>query len=129
MTTEWLTPVLSFLGAGIGAGAVYAAARRDSGQREAQARREEWGRRFTTALGDITSPDPRTREIGRVLLVELARSELASPGERGLAEEMLETGARLDADGTELSVPHQGMLMDEVEFVEDDGADDEGGGR
>lgn len=74
----WLAPVASFLGAGL----AYVGAWLGTRQRESQGRREEWGRRFTAALQAINSDDLRSRMLGRTLLAELAKSELASAEER-----------------------------------------------
>jgi hypothetical protein len=135
---DWLTGVLAFLGAGLGALLSYLAAQRgtaqrdqaalrDRGQREEQGHLEEWGRRFTAALEDIASDSFRRRELGRVVLVELSRSHLATDEERELAKAVLEAGARLEPDGDVLLSPPRSLTMDDLEFVEDNGGDDEEG--
>lgn len=133
MTGEWWAAILAFFGAAIGSGASFYAARRDTQaqaaasaqdltQRERASAREEWGRRFTAALADITAEDSfRRRELGRIVLVELASSDLAAPEERELAESVLTADARLDADGDEVDLGARGMLVDDVIVVEDDG--------
>jgi len=133
MTGEWWTGILAFLGAAIGSGATFYAARRDTQaqseaaaqdltQRERASAREEWGRRFTAALADINAQDSfRRRELGRVVLVELATSDLASTEERDLADSVLMADARLDGEGDEIALGRPGMVVDDVDVVEDDG--------
>lgn len=116
---DWLTPLLAFVGAAAGAGASYVAAQRGTRQRERQGQREEWGRRFTTALDDVGSGEFRRRVLGRVVLVQLAESELAGVQDRRLADTVLEMGARLDADGDDVTLGMAGVRMDVLEFVED----------
>lgn len=55
-------------------------------QRELQARREEWSKRFFEALSYVADESPRKREIGLGLMEALAQSELAGPDERRLME-------------------------------------------
>ena len=135
---DWWTGVLAFLGAALGAGLSYvasrrevmqreAAARRDRGQRQEQGHLEEWGRRFTAALEDIASDTFRRRELGRVVLVELSESHLATQEERDLAKVVLDTGARLESDGDVLASPPERLMVDDLEFVEEDGPEDEEG--
>ncbi len=122
----WFAPVASFLGAGL----AYVGAWLGTRQREGQGRREEWGRRFTSALDAIKSADLRSRMIGRTLLVQLAKSELASVEERALAETLLTEEARFDPHGTDLRLVVAGPELDAVVFLEDDesneGADEQG---
>lgn len=117
--TDWLTPLLAFVGAALGAGATWWGMRRETAQQDRQGQREEWGRRFTAALADVTDADPRSREIGRVVLVELAGSALATAEERRLAEHVLDAGARLDDDGDDVTARPAGVLVDELVFVKD----------
>ncbi len=126
---DWLSPVFALIGAALGAGATYLGTRRGTRQRERAARREEWGRRFTAALDDISSETFRRRELGRAVLVELASSALADPEERDLALVVLDVGARIDARGSDVTAAlHPGLTVDDVEFVQDT-EEDEGGTR
>lgn len=131
MASELLAAVFGCIGAVVGAGGTYAATRRDTiaqvaesrsdlTQREGQGRREEWGRRFTAALEDIADEDFRRRELGRAVLVYLAKSPLAGPDDRHLADVVLDASARLENDGDVLLIP-EGLVMDSTRFVEDDG--------
>ncbi|MFC7491795.1 MULTISPECIES: hypothetical protein [unclassified Knoellia] len=133
MTGEWWGGILAFIGAAIGSGATFYAARRDTlaqsdaaardlTQRERAGAREEWGRRFTAALADINAQDSfRRRELGRVVLVELATSDLATTEERDLADSVLVADARLDLERDEVALGRPGMVVDDVDVVEDDG--------
>lgn len=133
MTGEWWPAILAFVGAAVGSGASFYAARRDTQsqaaaaaddlrQRERASAREEWGRRFTAALADLNSDDSfRRRELGRVVLVELVSSHLASSEERELAESVLTADARLDVEGDEVDLGRRGMVVDDVIVVEDNG--------
>jgi hypothetical protein len=122
MTGEWTAALLAFLGAAVGSGATFWAALRNTRSQERASAREEWGRRFTAALDDVTAEDSfRRRELGRVVLVELASSDLATPEERALADAVLLRDARLDVEGDESGLGHPGMLVDDVVVVEDDG--------
>ena len=57
------------------------AGKQATGQRELQARREEWWRRFQWATSLAISPDERQSRIGLALLVALSDSSLASRDE------------------------------------------------
>ena len=116
----WLAPAASFLGAGL----AYVGAWIGTRQREGQGRREEWGRRFTSALEAIKSDDPRARFLGRTVLAELARSELASAEERQLADHLLDEEARFDPRGSDLRLVQSGRELDEADFFEDDDGND-----
>lgn len=118
---DWLTALLAFFGAALGAGASYFGAQRGTSQREKQAQREEWGRRFTAALQDLGAEDIRRRTLGRELLVELAKSPLATAEERSTADRLLEAGARLDDQGTDVSRVAAGLTLDDLSFQEEDG--------
>lgn len=117
---NWLVVVASFLGAGIGAALSYVAARKATGQLERQGRREEWGRRFTAALGYFAEQDTRARELGRELLVLLARSQLASPEEQALADDILTAEARHGSSGRDVASLVAGRSLDQITFVEGD---------
>lgn len=122
MTGDWWAAILAFFGAAIGSGATFWAAMRSTGSQERASAREEWGRRFTAALDDITAEDSfRRRELGRTVLVELASSALATLEERELADAVLLRDARLDIEGDEGGLGAAGMLVDDVVVVEDDG--------
>lgn len=133
MTGDWWPAILAFLGAAIGSGASFYAARRDTEseseaaakdltQRERASSREEWGRRFTTALADLNSDDSfRRRHFGRIVLGAMVNSDLTSPEDRRLLEEVLLAHARFDQEGDEVGLGAEGMLMDDVRVVEDDG--------
>jgi hypothetical protein len=117
---DWATPVLAFVGAGLGSVAAYGAARKATRQLETQGRREEWGRRFTAALGYLSDADPRNRDLGRVILSSLGRSELASEEESQLAGEVLTAAIYYGAGGVNVEAVTGGGSVDEIEFVEDD---------
>ncbi|HEY8654560.1 MAG TPA: hypothetical protein VIL87_15940 [Dermatophilaceae bacterium] len=124
----WLAPIASFVGAGL----AYVGAWAGTRQRENQGRREEWGRRFSSALDAIKTDDLRSRMLGRTLLAELATSELASPEERALADTLLEEEARFDPDGTDLRLILPGPELDAMQFIEEDednGTEDDMGGQ
>ncbi|MFW5474472.1 hypothetical protein ACOCJ5_14280 [Knoellia sp. CPCC 206450] len=133
MTGEWLVAILAFVGAAIGSAASFWAARRDTeaesraaaddlSQRERASAREEWGRRFTAALADLNSDDSfRRRHFGRIVLGAMVDSDLTSAEDRRLLEEVLLAHARFDQEGDEVGLGAGGMLVDDVEVVEDDG--------
>ena len=124
--SDWVTSVLAFIGAGLGAGLSYLAIHKGTQQRESQGRREEWGRRFTAALGYLADLDPRNRALGRVIFARMARSELASTEERQLADDLLSAEAHYGAGGVDVAAVTSGESLDEIDFVADDG-DNEGG--
>lgn len=135
---QWWTGAVAFVGAGLGGWLSYLASRRDArqrdraargdrGQREEQGHLEEWGRRFTAALEGVASGSFRRRELGRVVLVQLSVSDLATPEETRLAEAVLDAGARLDEEGDDVTVRRPGLTVDEVVYVEDN--EDEEGAR
>jgi hypothetical protein len=129
MTGEWLSPLLSFAGAALGAGLSYFGIRTGTRQQETQGRREEWGRRFTAALdaaGDTSAP---RRRLGLLLLGKLARSSLASDEERQLADDLLDAAARYDPRGADLRLIRRGQGVDDLRIVQEDGASepDQGG--
>jgi hypothetical protein len=70
---EWASPILSFLGAAVGAWLVYRVGRS-----------QEWGRRFQAAVELLASSDPRARALGRARMVEVARR--GAGGENGRRE-------------------------------------------
>lgn len=133
MSGEWWPAILAFVGAAVGSGASFYAARRDTQaqadaaardltQRERASAREEWGRRFTTALADLDADDSfRRRHFGRIVLGAMVNSDLTSPEDRRLLEEVLLAHARFDQEGDEVGLGVEGMLVDGVRVVEDDG--------
>lgn len=133
MTGEWWPAILAFVGAAVGSGASFYAARRDTQaqadaaaddliQRERASAREEWGRRFTAALADLNSDDSfRRRHFGRIVLGEMVDSDLTSPEDRRLLEDILLAHARFDQEGDEAGLGAEGLLVDGVRVVEDDG--------
>jgi hypothetical protein len=58
-----------------------------------------------------------------VLLARLATSDLASPEERALADELLEQAALFPSHGEDLRLLADGTDLDEITFIED--TDDE----
>ncbi|CAN7493879.1 hypothetical protein [Knoellia sp. LjRoot47] len=133
MTGEWLAAGLAFVGAAIGSAGSFWAARRDTesearaaaddlSQRERASAREEWGRRFTAALADLNSDESfRRRHFGRIVLGAMVDSDLTSPEDRQLLEDVLLAHARFDQEGDEVGLGAEGMLVDDVRVVEDDG--------
>lgn len=118
MNPDLSVGVLSFLGAALGAGLGYWGAHVATGQRERQSRREEWGRRFTSALSDLGSAQARRRALGRALLAQLAKSDLASQEEHELADHLLLDAARLSEDGTPVDELVGDTDLDAIFFVE-----------
>jgi len=141
MTGEWLAAILAFIGAAIGSAASFWAARRDTeaesraaaddlSQRERASAREEWGRRFTAALADLNSDESfRRRHFGRIVLGAMVDSDLTSAEDRRLLEEVLLAHARFDEEGDEVGLGAEGMLVDDVRVVEDDGDEPPGRSR
>jgi hypothetical protein len=118
--------IFAFFGAGLGSAFAFWASRGATrAEREAR-RREEWGRRFTTALGALTSADSVTRFAGRALLRELLESELASEDDRKAAEAVLAAIATHNNRDQEVAVPPGDL--DDVDIVQDNGDDPELGG-
>ncbi len=77
----WLIPLLSFLGALLGAGAAAWVALR--GQH--QDARGEWRQRLDRAIDLITTGSEAGQQIGDELLADLIDSDLGSEDDRGLA--------------------------------------------
>jgi hypothetical protein len=127
-TASWLVPVLAFLGGVLGGSLSFLAARAGNNQREMQGRREEWGRRFTAALTAVGDPDPRRRQLGRALLVQLAKSALASDEERQVADRLLNEDMRYDPNRTGLPAQDDDPELDAITFIEDDEANEHGTG-
>lgn len=139
MTGEWWPAILAFVGAAVGSGASFYAARRDTvaqseaaardlTQRERASAREEWGRRFTAALADLNSDNSfRRRQFGRIVLEAMVKSDLTSTEDRTLLDDVLLAHARFDQEGDEVGLGAEGMVVDGVRVVEDDGDEAPGG--
>ena len=117
---DWVSAVTAFVGAAVGSALTYGAARRDLLQREGAGRREEWGRRFTSALDDLAGDSFRRRELGRAVLVHFAASSLATTEEQQLAKVVLARGALIDAEGEDLGVVRRSVIVDNVRYVHED---------
>lgn len=88
----WLAPVGTVVGAVLayfGARAGVLVNREATGQRERAARREEWGRRFATALEYLGDERSSMRMVGHTMLVQLLRSNLASSDDRDLGQQVI----------------------------------------
>lgn len=79
---SWLVPVLSFLGALVGAAIPAWVALR--GLR--QDARSEWRQRLDQAIELVTSDGDNERQIGDELLTDLVESDLGTDADRALAE-------------------------------------------
>lgn len=117
--SEWISPILSFAGAGLGASLSYVCARAGVRQQEAQSRREEWGRRFTAALDGAGQPEPQRRLLGLLLLDKPAHSSLVIAEGREFAEELLVDAARCDNAGADLRLVQGGPEMDALRLIEE----------
>ena len=119
----------------IGAGLAYLGARRGT-RPEADAvtesQRDEWGRRFSTAIELMTRPGARDRSMGRALFDALLDSNLATADDRRIAEHLvtasvlaqLPVSAQSDLRAATAGVaPH---VVDDIEFVEEDGTSNTG---
>ena len=118
---------LAFFGAALGSAFAFWASRGATRTEREARRREEWGRRFTTALEGITSPDPISRATGRALLEELLDSDLASADDRRAARAVLDAAATHNARGR-IVLPEDNV--DDLEVLRDNRGKDrpEGGG-
>jgi hypothetical protein len=132
-TAAWVAAGASLVGAGL----AYLGARRGT-RPEADAvtesQRDEWGRRFATAIELMTRPGARDRSMGRALFDALLDSNLATADDRRIAEHLVTASVlaqlpvsaqpvvRAPAAGS--SQPH---VVDDIEFVEEDGASDGAG--
>ena len=120
----WAAPVLSFIGAGLGASLAYIATRASTRQDETQGRREEWGRRFTAGIDALSAPDHRKRTLGRALLVQLLRSSLATDDDRAVSVGVLDADATYNpATGGDLRVIVPGSELDETRLLREDEQD------
>lgn len=114
----------------IGAGLAYLGARqgtRSAAQAVTESQRDEWGRRFSTAIELMTRPGARDRSMGRALFDALLDSNLATADDRRIAEHLvtasvlaeLPVSAQPDTRAaTPGASPH---VVDDIEFVEEDG--------
>lgn len=124
MSVQIVSGLLAFVGAGLGSALAYIGTR-GATKAERQARqREEWGRRFTSALEAINSTDHTSRATGRALLVELLNSPLATDDDRSAARAVLEAAATHSEANLRLLLP-PGSNLDDVEVVRDTGGSDE----
>lgn len=136
MAADLVTGLLAFVGAVIGSAvaswATLRAASADRRERRRasdadrrERRREEWGRRFSDAIGAVTSTDPTSRATGRALLRDLLRSELATDDDRTMAESVLDAAATGWANPRSLVTPPLGMeditVVRDTEFDEQEG--------
>ena len=126
----WLVPVSALVGSAMGASLSYLGARagarandRATEQREIAGRREEWGRRFATALSLLGEPDLRERRIGRALLAALLDSQLATDEDRLIAAEILATEALPEPTQAALRALPASPDLDDVRFVQDNNDD------
>lgn len=128
MKADIVDGILAFLGAGMGSALAFWATHGATKAESEARRREEWGRRFTTALGALTSADRVSRATGRALLRELLDSELASDDDRKAAEAVLDAAATHSEANLRLLLPGN---VDDIQIVRDTGANDEpeGGAR
>ena len=113
----WWVPVLSFVGALVGAGAAGWVALR--GQH--QDARGEWRQRLDRAIDLVTASTDVERQIGDELLADLIESDLGSEQDRTLARRI----ARLRL-GQQLGEPGRGAAaVDLAVLPGDNGGDDE----
>ena len=120
----------------IGAGLAYLGARqgtRSAAQAVTESQRDEWGRRFSTAIELMTRPGARDRSMGRALFDALLDSNLATADDRRIAEHLVTASvlAQLPASAqseiraaSARALPH---VVDDIRFVEEDGVDTEAG--
>ncbi len=85
---EWVSPLLSFAGAGLGAWLVYRAGRQ-----------QDQARRFQGALDMLASSDPRQRALGRARVVEICRQGSAGTHGRDEALAVLREDVRAACPG------------------------------
>lgn len=127
--TELITAIVAFFGGALGSGLAYRATYQQTRVEREARRREEWGRRFTSALEAINSTDPVSRATGRALLVELLDSPLAAPDDRRAAEAVLDAAATHSTANLRLLLRPDDV--DDVNVVRDtgDNGETEGGPR
>ena len=122
----WVAAGVSFVGAAL----AYLGARqgtRPEAQAVTESQRDEWGRRFSTAIELMSRPGARDRSMGRALFDALLDSNLATADDRRIAQHLvtasvlaqLPVSAQPDVRAaTTGASPH---VVDDIEFVEDDG--------
>jgi hypothetical protein len=125
----WVAAGVSLIGAGL----AYLGARRGT-RSEADAvtesQRDEWGRRFSTAIELMTRPGARDRSMGRALFDALLDSNLATADDRRIAEHLVTASvlAQLpvsaQSDLQAVSTGPRPHVVDDIEFVEEDGTSD-----
>lgn len=129
MTTEILTALLALIGVGVGAGLATWATHNATTVERSERQREEWGRRFTSAVEAFTATDDHRAAIGRALLLALLGSTLATVDDRQLVESLFDADATynpVDTSDLRIIVPRE--ELDDTNVVEDDeGTDGEGG--
>ena len=122
----WAAALVSLIGAGL----AYLGARQGSHpERDAvtESRRDEWGRRFSTAIDLMIRPGDRDRAMGRALLDALFESDLATDDDRRIARSLLQASVLAAVPISaqrELEPRAAGVTaaaVDDIEFVEDDG--------
>jgi hypothetical protein len=128
----WVAAGVSLIGAGL----AYLGARRGT-RPEADAvtesQRDEWGRRFSTAIELMTRQGSRDRSMGRALFDALLDSNLATADDRRIAEHLVRASvlAQLPVSAqSEIRAAATGALphvVDDIQFVEEDGVSNEAG--
>lgn len=112
MSVDVVVAGLAFLGAGVGSALGYLATARSASVERKAREREEWGRRFTTALAAVTGADQRQVAAGSALLVELVNSTLASEDDRRQAFSVMESIANRTGRGDLRLIVDRGRLVD-----------------
>jgi uncharacterized membrane protein YcjF (UPF0283 family) len=130
-----MTDAAAWVAAGIslvGAGLAYLGARqgtRPEAQAVTESQRDEWGRRFATAIELMTRPSARDRSMGRALFDALLDSTLATADDRRIAEHLVEASVlaplptSAQANLRPASAGSSPRAVDDIEFVEDDDTD------
>jgi hypothetical protein len=124
----WVAAGISLVGAAL----AYVGARqgtRPEAQAVTESQRDEWGRRFATAIELMTRPSTRDRSMGRALFDALLDSTLATADDRRIAEHLvkasvlapLPTSAQPKLGAA--AAGYSPRAVDDIEFVEDDGTD------
>jgi hypothetical protein len=122
----WTAAAVSLVGAGL----AYLGARsgtRPEAQAVTESQRDEWGRRFSTAIELMTRPGAQDRSMGRALFDALLDSNLATADDRRIAEHLVKASvlAQLPASAQpDLRTAPPGALLhvvDDIEFIEEDG--------
>jgi hypothetical protein len=130
---EWVAAGVSMVGAGL----AYLGARHGSRPEEeavTQSERDEWGRRFATAIDLMAEESERRRAMGRALLEALLASDLAQPNDLQLAQGLLRAAVLGGIPASELGgIPAEEFgprstggrftapTVDDLDVIEDDG--------